>query len=154
MNIIMRTFPKPAEPIKRPPASDILAYGKYMTTISACTGCHTPENKGTKIEELYMAGGFEFQMPAGTIRSSNITPHKNTGIGTWSEREFVERFKRYDIPTDSLPTISEKGFNTVMPWKMYAGMKESDLQAIFAYLKTIEPVEHQVQRFTPAEDSE
>ena len=151
VNLIMRTFPKPADPVNRPPASDTVAYGKYMTTISACTGCHTPENKGFKIEELYMAGGFEFQMPGGTIRSSNITPHMKTGIGTWSEQEFIDRFKRYDVPTDSLPSSSEQGFNTVMPWKMYAGMETDDLKAIFAYLKTIEPVENNVQRFSPAE---
>lgn len=150
VNLIMRTFPKPAAPIERPPATDTIAYGRYMTTISACTGCHTPENNGFKIEDLYLAGGFEFQMPGGTIRSSNITPHKETGIGTWSEQEFIDRFKMYDVPTDSLPSSSEKGFNTVMPWKMYAGMKESDLKAIYAYLKTVTPIENKVQKFTPA----
>ena len=153
VNLIMRTFPKPAEPIERPSSTNIIAYGKYMTTIAACTGCHTPENKGFKIEDLYMAGGFEFQMPGGTVRSSNITPHMETGIGTWSEQEFIDRFKMYDVPTDSLPSSDAKDFNTVMPWKMYAGMKESDLKAIYTYLQTIAPIEHKVQRFSPATDS-
>jgi hypothetical protein len=40
-----------------------------------------------------------------------------------------------------------------MPWKMYGGMKESDLKAIYAYLKTITPIENRVQKYSPAVNS-
>lgn len=150
VNLIMRTFPEPASPVKAPSPSDTVNYGKYMTTISACTGCHTPENNGTKIQELYMAGGFEFKIPgAGTVRSANITPHLETGIGAWSEQQFVDRFKMYEVPVDSLPLAKNLNFETVMPWKMYAGMTASDLRAIYAYLETLEPIQNEVEKYTP-----
>lgn len=45
--------------------------------------------------------------------------------------------------------MEEGAFNTLMPWQMYAGMSERDLQAIYTYLKSIEPVANAVTRFTP-----
>ena len=67
LNLIVRTMPEPAEPVERPSPDDILAYGKYMTTIAVCGECHTPQEQGAKIEGMYMAGGFEFGMPGGTV---------------------------------------------------------------------------------------
>lgn len=150
LNLVMRTMPEPARPMERPPKSDTLAYGEYLTTIAACRDCHTPVDQGSFIDSLFMAGGREFEMPWGTVRSSNITPHARTGLGEWDREQFVERFKQYDVPYDSLDKVSENAFNTLMPWAMYAGMTEEDLSAIFRYLQTVEPIEHPVTRFTPA----
>ncbi len=151
-NLIMQTIPQPADPMARPSPQDTLAYGKYLTIIAACADCHTPTEQGEPIEELYLAGGFEFQMPAGTIKSANLTPHRQTGIGTWSKEQFVNRFKQYDIPADSLPDVKPDQFNTIMPWNMYAGMKNEDLEAIYHYLQSIEPINHTITRFVPADD--
>lgn len=150
MNLIMRTIPQPASPMERPDPADTVEYGRYMITISACGDCHTPVDRGTPIENLYMAGGREFRMPWGTVRSGNITPHPETGIGRWTKEQFIERFKMYDLPADSLPRIPENRFNSLMPWAMYGGMAEEDLGAIFEYLQSIEPVENRVTMFTPA----
>lgn len=150
-NLIMRTIPGPAQPMERPPKSDTLAYGEYLTTIAACQDCHTPVDQGAFIDSLFMAGGREFEMPWGTVRSSNITSHDRTGIGAWRREQFVTRFKQYDVPYDSLDSVPEGAFNTIMPWAMYAGMTEEDLSAIFRYLQTLEPIEHSVTRFTPPE---
>lgn len=144
MNLILRTIPQSPDPMERPSPEDSIKYGKYITTIAGCAECHTPENKGSDIEGMYLAGGFEFKGPFGTIRSSNITPHPQTGIGNMSKEKFVSRFKQYDIPVDSLPDPKEKAFNTIMPWQMYAGMTEQDLEAIYTYLQTVEPVENKV----------
>lgn len=154
MNLILRTMPKPAEPMEKPTPENPIAYGKYLTTIAGCADCHTPQNRGVAIEEMFMAGGFEYKMPFGTIRSSNITPHTETGIGNWNQEMFVQRFKQYDIPNDSLSDIAADKFNTVMPWKMYSGMTEEDLKAIYAYLQTIEPVENKVRKFTSLSERE
>jgi mono/diheme cytochrome c family protein len=151
VNLIMRTMPGPAQPMERPDSSDVIEYGKYLVTIAACGDCHTPAQQGTPMEGMELAGGFEFELPAGIVRSANITPHPTTGIGNWTQEQFVARFKQYDVPADSLPTVTENGFNSVMPWNMYAGMTGQDLKAIFAYLQTVEPVEHKVVRFTPRE---
>lgn len=150
VNLIMRTMPKSAEPKERPSTQDTLAYGKYLTTIAACADCHTPREQGTPIEDLYLAGGSEFLMPFGTIKSANLTPHRQTGIGTWSKEQFVNRFKQYDVPSDSLPNVKPDQFNSIMPWNMYAGMKKEDLEAIYHYLQSLEPIDHRVIRYIPA----
>jgi mono/diheme cytochrome c family protein len=153
MNMILRTIPQPANPMERPSPEDSVEYGEYMTIIGGCAECHTPKEQGVDIEGMYLAGGFEFQMPFGMVRSVNITSHDQTGIGRWTKEMFVNRFKQYDVPSDSLPDVGENQFNTVMPWQMYAGMKEQDLEAIYTYLQTVEPVENAVTRFTPPSET-
>lgn len=149
MNIIMQTIPQPANPMERPSPDSPIKYGKYLVTIAGCAECHTPEAQGSDIQGMYLAEGFEYQMPFGTVRSANITPDKKTGIGRWTKQQFVQQFKQYDVPTDSLRNIQKGEFNTIMPWQMYAGMKKEDLEAIYAYLKSVEPVKHQVTMFEP-----
>lgn len=150
MNFIMRTIPTAAHPMKRPAASDTLAYGKYLVTIAACTDCHTPMDKGQPIDSLSFAGGFHFRLPTGgVVQSANITPDSSTGIGLWSEKTFLKAFKKFDVPLGQLKKVKHNQFNTVMPWTMYAGMKDNDLRSIYRYLRTIKPVFHKVVQFTP-----
>lgn len=146
VNLIMRTIPKPAQPMKRPPASDVLATGKYIVTVAACGDCHTRAVKGTPVAGMEFAGGFEFPLPSGLVRSANITPHPTTGIGSWSKEKFVARFKSHPFVgkrTDQAP------YQTVMPWTMYAGMSNADLEAIYTYLRTLKPIENRVHTWTP-----
>lgn len=152
MNIILPTIPKPATPQSRPSPKNTIAYGKYMLTIAGCAECHTPRKQGQPIKGMYLAGGFEYRMPFGIIRSANITPDKETGIGDWTRKKFISQFKQYDVPLDSLPDVAKDDFNSVMPWKMYAGMKVRDLKAIYAYLKTIPAVKNEVTGFVPNAD--
>ncbi len=150
VNLIMRTIPKEADPMEKPAAGDKIARGKYLTTIGGCIECHTPKSQGQRIDSLYLAGGFEFAMVGGdTLRSVNLTPDSSTGIGMWSETQFVNRFKQYENQSyEDIRKVPEGAYNTLMPWTMYAGMKEEDLKAIYAYLQSIEPVEHEVVRFS------
>jgi hypothetical protein len=82
------------------------------------------------------------------VRSANITPDTETGIGTWTEQQFVDRFKVFADSSYVPPVFGKGEFNTVMPWMMYAQMTTDDLKAIYAYLKTVKPIKNQVQRFT------
>ncbi|MCF7796730.1 MAG: cytochrome c [Lentisphaeria bacterium] len=151
LNLIVRTIPEPAQPMTRPDRSDVVAYGEYMMKIAGCTDCHTPVEKGTPIPGKFLAGGTEYHLPGiGIIRSSNLTPDKMTGLGNWTEEMFVEKFK--SMATEEAQNIPvEKGaFNTIMPWGMYGGMEESDLRAMYAYLRTIQPIPNQVIKYTPA----
>jgi len=148
-NIILNTIPEKAALAPMPPKSDVTAYGKYMATASGCAECHTKQEKGKIVGELF-AGGFEFNLGNGTmVRSPNITPHE-TGLGDWSRAQFIQRFKQYTDSGYVNPPVdlAKKEFQTVMPWSMYAGMTEEDLGAIFEYLKTVTPVNKNVQRFT------
>jgi len=146
LNLIVRTLPKPYEPQPRPATSDTLAYGKYLNTVAGCHFCHTPvDEQGQPLPGMDFAGGQEFRFPWGkVVRSANITPEQDTGIGAWDKEYFVGRFKEYtDSAASHIPTPNQDD-NTVMPWTMYAGMTEEDLGAIFAYLRTVTPVRNEV----------
>ena len=85
-------------------------------------------------------------MPNGMLRSANITPDPETGLGNWTEEAFIARFKAY-ADSANLSAIAATQVNTIMPWSMYAGMDTTDLKAIYAYLKTIKPVKNKVAHF-------
>lgn len=149
MNFIINTIPQKADLQKRPDPSDELAYGAYLTNAAGCIECHTQVDKGQIIREFSFGGGREFQFPDGSVvRSSNISPDEITGIGTWTKESFIKRFKMYADSSYVLPSVAPGEFNTIMPWMMYAGMKEEDLAAIYTYLKTVTPIENVVNKFT------
>lgn len=153
MNFILNTIPEKAKPQSRPAATDQVAYGKYLVTISACIECHTQVDKGKIIESLAYSGGREFMFRDGsTVRSANITPDPKTGIGSWTEDMFLQRFKAYADSGYQAPEVHPGEFNSIMPWTMYAHMKEEDLKAIFAYLKSLQPISNTVTKFTPAKN--
>ncbi|HEY4798229.1 MAG TPA: c-type cytochrome [Bacteroidia bacterium] len=150
MNFIINTIPQKANPSKMPAKTDQLSYGKYLISATGCVDCHTQADKGKLIAGMEYGGGREFPFPDGSaIRSSNITPD-STGIGSWSAERFVNAFEqRSDSLT--LNTKLEPGkVNTVMPWTMYGKMTEEDLKAIFAYLKTVKPINNRVSKFKKA----
>ena len=102
---------------------------------------------------LNYAGSFEFNMPGfGIVRSANITPDEKTGIGSWSEDFFVNRFKAYGDSSYVPHAVGENDMQTVMPWLMYATMEEEDLRAIYTYLRSLPAIENKVVKFTPASE--
>jgi mono/diheme cytochrome c family protein len=152
MNFILNTIPHKANLSKRPLPTDIIAYGKYMTTASNCIECHTNQVNGKIVGEEF-AGGREFPVGNGNIvRSMNITPDVS-GIGNWTKEQFINRFRMYADSAYVLPKVDlVKGdLQSMMPWTMYAGMTREDLGAIYEYLRTIPPVENKVVRYTVAQ---
>ncbi|HQW04855.1 MAG: c-type cytochrome [Flavobacteriales bacterium] len=150
VNVIMHTVPQPAHPTQRPEWGDP-TYGEYLANAAACVECHTRAEKGKKIGEPF-AGGFAFAFPNGAVlRSSNITPSEDGGIGGWSKEEFIQRFKQYTDSGYVVPAIDwERGdMQTVMPWMMYANMTEQDLGAIYDYLRTIPAAPGVIEKWTP-----
>ena len=151
MNIILNTIPAKAAPVKMPAKTDVTAYGGYLTNIAACMECHTKVNNGQIIPELAFGGGREFQFPDGSmVRSANITPDDETGIGRWTKENFIQRFKLHTDSSYVVPAVTAGDFNTIMPWTMYATMTEEDLGAIYTYLRSIRPLQNTVTKFTPA----
>lgn len=146
LNLIVRTIPEPATlPQARPAPSDRVAYGRYLTTMASCTDCHTPmDDRGQFVEGMAFAGGNEFSPGSGgVIRSANITPDVETGIGSWTEQDFVERFKVIAEASDADLQLDGRQ-NTEMPWRDYGGMTRDDLGAIYAYLRTVPAVRNAV----------
>lgn len=149
MSIIVHTLPKKPDHQPRPDAADVVAYGKYLFTAASCGDCHTKQEKGKVVGE-FLAGGFDFKFPDGSItRSANITPDVSTGIGDWSVDQFVARFKAYTDSTYVPLAIQPGVFQSPMPWVMYGTMTESDLRAIHAYLRTVPAVKNEIERYTP-----
>ena len=150
VNLILRTMPQNAELVKKPDPSDQVAYGKYLVNASACIECHTQLTpQGVINPELAFSGGRSFPFPDGSVvTSSNITPDADTGIGNWTEEAFVQRFKQYADSAYVNPKIAPGEFNSLMPWMMYSGMKESDLKAIYAYLMSLPAKKNEVVKFT------
>jgi len=146
MNFILNTIPVKASFVTKPPKSDTLNYGAYLTNAAACMECHTQVNKGQVIPDLAYSGGRVFKMPFGEVHSANITPDKETGIGTWTAEQFVTRFKTYSNRAN-IAEMASTDINTIMPWTMFAGMDTSDLRSIYAYLQTVKPIKNHVDHF-------
>lgn len=151
MNFIINTIPSEAAFTKRPDPSDQIANGAYLVNAGGCVECHTTAKQGQINVEKSFSGGRDFTLPDGSIaRSANITPDVATGIGGWTEANFIARFKVYADSAYTVPSVSAGEFNTIMPWTMYKNMTEEDLAAIFAYLKTVPAIENKVEHFIPA----
>ena len=148
LNLIVRTIPAPTTPQPRPPASDKLAYGRYMLRSSLCADCHTPiDDRGTPLPGMDFAGGMEFLETGYRSRAANITPDADTGIGGWTEQQFIDRFKAFEGTEPPVLGDAERRQNTVMPWTAYAGMTREDLGAIYAALRSQKPIVNRVNRF-------
>ncbi|WP_240161430.1 cytochrome c [Gluconacetobacter azotocaptans] len=108
--------------------ADLVARGEYLERAADCEVCHTRPGGPP------FAGGRAFVLPGiGTIYSPNITPDRETGIGTYSDAQFVSAVQRGVAP-------GWKHLYPVMPYPSYARMTVDDVRAIRAYLDTLRPV--------------
>jgi mono/diheme cytochrome c family protein len=151
LNLIVRTIPAANTFTTRPSPGDKVAYGKYMTNAALCGECHTPiDEQGTPLPGMDFAGGIEFLETGYRTRAANITPDANSGIGSWTEQQFVDKFKAFETASNVTLAEHERAQNTPMPMTAYAGMTREDLAAIYAYLRTIKPVTNRVEKFPDA----
>lgn len=144
VSFFIKFAPKPLSgPVPEPNRSDPVALGKYLTTVSGCRSCHSQvDDEHQPIPGYEFAGGQLFAGPFGKVRSSNLTPHPETGLKL-SEVEFVQRFTSNADPAVQRPIDPKQ--NTAMPWLAYSKMQESDLKAIYTFLRTVKPVKNQVE---------
>lgn len=151
MSIIINTIPTKASFTKMPAKTDVVNYGKYITNAAACKECHTKFEKGKLVEGTEFGGGRGFPFPNGSfVYSGNISPDASTGIGKWTEEMFVNLFhSRSDSATLSRK-LQPGEFNSIMPWTMYGKMHDEDLKAIYAYLRTVSPINNAVVKYIPA----
>ncbi len=141
--------------------------GKFLVGIGGCNDCHTPLKMGDKGPEpdfSRMLSGHPAAMqlppppalppgpwmvvaaatltawsgPWGVSYTANLTPDEATGIGAWEEKTFIQAMrtgKHLGGGRDILPP---------MPWQAIGRLSDDDLKAIFAYLKSIPPIQNQV----------
>jgi mono/diheme cytochrome c family protein len=153
MNFIINVIPQKADFTRLPERTDIIGYGRYLTTASGCVECHTRFDKGRLVKGTEFGGGREFPLADGSIvRSGNITPDSATGIGNWNKATFRNLFHARTDSTTLNTKLEAGAFNSVMPWTMYGGMTDEDINAIYAYLRTIKPITNKVIKFTSASE--
>jgi len=112
-----------------PDADSAAARGKYVLHAAGCVTCHTPKAETA----VPLSGGRALKTDFGTFNTPNITPHVQTGIGGWSEADFLRALRRGLAP-DGTP------YYPAFPYTSYAGMTEQDARDLFAYLKTVPPM--------------
>jgi len=128
-----------------PPESDTVKYGAYLINIAGCSDCHTPYVKGRPDFSREFGGGNTFVVGKFKVTAANITPDSTTGIGAWDLDAFMKKFtvcreeKGYNYDPGKL--------NTAMPVVDYSGMKDSDMKAIYAYLRTVKPVKNSITKY-------
>ncbi|MGK3123691.1 cytochrome c [Candidatus Pantoea formicae] len=117
-----------------PTAADsaAIARGRYVAIASDCTACHTmPESK------LPLAGGYSISTPFGGIYASNITPDSETGIGSWTERDFF-RAVRHGKGKEG------EHLYPAMPYNAYVKLTDQDMHDLWMYLRSVKPIHYQV----------
>jgi len=142
---ILKPQPPVTAPVVAPPRGATAEYGKYLAShASTCAGCHTPRdpNNGQYDMSRPFAGGlFPFPEEGFSTTGSNITPDVATGIGDWTEEQFMTAM-RTGLRPDGTVML------TFMPWPWYARWGEDDLRAVWLYLRSLEPVVHEVPAST------
>jgi mono/diheme cytochrome c family protein len=117
----------PAAAQKGNPGFAEIQRGRYLTIAGDCIACHTAKGG----EEF--AGGRAIPTPFGTLYGPNLTPDIETGLGGWTEEQFI---------TAMTEGIGPEGqhYYPAFPYPYFTKVKREDLQAIWAYLNTLEPV--------------
>jgi mono/diheme cytochrome c family protein len=103
--------------------------GARLAAVGGCSGCHTVQGG------MPYAGGVPLETPFGTIHGTNITPHATTGIGRWSERDFV-RAMREGVDRDG------RHLYPAFPYQHFALVSDDELHALYAYVMTRTPVDY------------
>lgn len=142
---VVKSQPSVTEPVVAPPRGPTVEYGEYLAwRVSGCSGCHTPRSPQTGQYDFSqpLAGGlFPFAQGLYETTGSNLTPDPATGIGDWTEDQFITAMRTGLKPEGTVMV-------PFMPWPSYSGWDTDDLRAVWLYLRSLDPVEHQVPETT------
>ena len=117
-----------------------LERGSYLiNSIAACGNCHTLQDQNGPVPGMDLAGGLPISDGSFTAISANITPDEETGIGSWTDEELVVAIREGLRPDGSL-------IGPPMPFEVYHGLSDTDVDAMIAYLRSLEPVNNPVPR--------
>jgi mono/diheme cytochrome c family protein len=105
--------------------------GRYLAVLGDCAACHTAPGGQP------FAGGLALETPFGKIITANITPDRETGIGSWTNEEFLSALHEGR-------GHNGKRLYPAMPYPAYTKLSDDDVLAIRAYLETVEPVRNPV----------
>jgi mono/diheme cytochrome c family protein len=119
------------DPVKR---------GRDLAVTLSCAECHSPVREdGSRIEELFLAGGMRFRVnPFGDFVSANLTSDTDTGLGALTDEQ-VKRAVTRGIRRDGSRMLPYP-----MPWAAYASLTQDDQRALVAYLRTLRPIANRI----------
>src|SRR5690606_32699911 len=120
--------PSPAAGAPATTEDPLVGQGRYLARLGNCQSCHTRAGGAP------WAGGRAIPTPFGDVFSSNLTGSREHGLGQWSFEDF-RRAMREGVAPDG------RVLSPAFPYTSFTRMREDDLEALFAYLKTIAPVE-------------
>jgi mono/diheme cytochrome c family protein len=129
------TMPASVSASALPAYTPNLENGKTMFYAGGCASCHaTPKQE----DKTRLGGGLGLKSPFGTFFTPNISPDPNYGIGAWSEANFVTAMWKGTSP-------SGEHYYPAFPYTSYQRMRLEDVRDLFAYLKTLPPVQGKVR---------
>jgi mono/diheme cytochrome c family protein len=148
------------------PASERIARGKYLVGFGLCNDCHTPHKMGPNGPEpdftrrlsghpadavmppppklsgpwVWAGSGTmtAFAGPWGVSFTANLTPDKETGLGSWTEDMFIRALRTGRHQGNGRPILPP------MPYQYIGTLTDDDLRAVFAYLQSLPPVQNRV----------
>src|SRR6185437_826318 len=156
--------------------SAAVARGRYLVTVAGCNDCHSPKiitAQGSEVDASRPLSGHPAdeklpELPAGVVTpttwiattedltawvgpwgtsfAANLTPDP-TGLGNWTVQMFINSMRNGKYMGISRPILPP------MPWATYGKMSTKDLEAIFAYLRTLKPISNQVPQALPPASS-
>lgn len=151
-----------------PSHDELVKRGGQLVSMGSCNDCHTPMKLDPKLgmpvpdmtrmlsghpvgapepagqpgvgDQAVISATFtSFRLPFGTVYAANLTPDKETGLGTWTAQEFIQTMR----------TGHERGTGRAllppMPWQNLRMQSDADLEAIFAYLQSIPAIDNRVK---------
>jgi mono/diheme cytochrome c family protein len=120
-------------------AETLVERGRYLVdTVMTCHNCHTPRGPdGLMFDKALSGGGLRWNEPPFDVTAANITPDKETGIGSWSDVD-LKKFMTTGLRPNGVQVA------VVMPTAFYKIMTVRDLDAVAAYLHSVPPVKNEV----------
>jgi mono/diheme cytochrome c family protein len=142
--VAFKPFPFPEKEIPNPDTTNALEWGKYLALYQLeCFGCHsadfktddffTPENSAG----FFGGGNILTTQDGNKIKSLNLTPDEETGIGSWTEEQFSKAVRTGIVPTG--PALRE-------PMMPFVHLTDGEVHAIYTYLRSVPKISHKVDR--------
>jgi mono/diheme cytochrome c family protein len=139
---------KPNAKAKAKATAALVARGRYLSNLGGCNDCHTPGYFLGKPDMARALAGSEvgFEIPGlGVFHGPNLTPDKETGLGSWTDKQIIDALKKGVRPDGRV-------LAPIMPWRALASLTPQDTQAMVAYLRSIPTVKNKVPGpFGPSE---
>lgn len=141
----MKPFPYPDHEISDPDTTNLVEWGKYIALGQLeCFSCHSRDFatndffEPEKSKGYFGGGNVLYGLDGSEIHSANITMDEETGIGRWTEEEFIRAVK-YGIVPYNQPALR-------IPMQPYTRLTDNEVRAIYAYLKTVPKIKNEVDR--------